>query len=238
MQSVILAGGLGTRLRPYTNKIPKPMVEVLGKPFLEYKIHQMIEAGAEDIVLCVGYLAQPIVDYFGNGARLGARIRYSFEGDNLLGTIGALKNAEKLLDESFLFTYGDSYLPLDYGQAMSAFISSKKLAMMVVYENHDRFGRSDIEVREHLVTIYDKHRKTPGMIWINYGVLFFQKASLDLIPAGRAVEEEEFYQKLIERKELWAYETTNRFYEIGTPDSLEEFRELVSKRNFLEGQEK
>jgi NDP-sugar pyrophosphorylase family protein len=114
MQAVILAGGLGTRLRPLTAKRPKAMVSIAGRPFLEYQIGLLRDAGIDDIVLCVGYLAEQIIDYFGDGSSFGVRLRYSVERERLLGTAGAVKQAEPLLTDIFFLTYGDSYLRLDY----------------------------------------------------------------------------------------------------------------------------
>ena len=114
LQAVILAGGLGTRLRPLTLKVPKPMVDINGKPFLEIKLKDMLKKGIRDYVFCIGYLGNMIEEYFGDGSRFGARIRYSYDGEKLLGPIGALKNAQNLLDEDFIVTYGDNYVDVNY----------------------------------------------------------------------------------------------------------------------------
>src|SRR5487761_548032 len=228
MQAVILAGGLGTRLRPLTEKVPKPMIQVNGKPFLEYEIELLKKNGVLDFVLCVGYRANVIQDHFGDGKKFGVRVSYSFEGEELLGPAGALKNAERHLEDNFIVTYGDGYLAMDYRKAWDVFVASRKLGMMVVYENHDRFGRSDLEVKSGYVTRYDKKNKSPDMVWINFGVSFLRKKALEFIPAASAFKEEEFYGKLIGRRELLAFETKERFYEIGTPASLNEFASFIS----------
>src|SRR5579884_1956255 len=106
MQAVILAGGLGTRLRPLTLKIPKPMIDINGRPFLEIKLIEMIGRGIKDYVFCVGYLGKVIENYFGDGGKFGARLRYSYDGEELLGPIGALKKAEEMLNEGFLWPDG------------------------------------------------------------------------------------------------------------------------------------
>jgi N-acetyl-alpha-D-muramate 1-phosphate uridylyltransferase len=235
LQAVILAGGLGTRLRPYTNNLPKAMVKVLGKPFLEYEIRLLARSGADDFILCAGYLAQSIADYFGDGSKFGVKIRYSFEGDNLLGPSGALVKARPLLDEAFFVTYGDAYLSLDYNYAMSHFVSTGRLGMMVVFLNRNRFGRSDVVVKGSYVVKYDKRNQSEGMDWINYGVSFLKRSALDGIASGTKLGEEEFYGRLIERRELLAFETKNRFYEIGTPGSLSEFEKLVASCPELSG---
>jgi N-acetyl-alpha-D-muramate 1-phosphate uridylyltransferase len=229
LQAVILAGGLGTRLRPITDTVPKPMVEVAGKPFLEYKILQLKDAGVTEFVFCVGYLGQEVKHYFGDGSKLGVKIQYSFEDQKLLGPAGALKKAENFLEEIFLVSYGDSYLSLDYSKAFSFFERSSKLGMMVVYKNYNKFGKSDLEVKDGYVAKYDKQNQTDRMVWINYGVSYLRKRAMQVIPPDREVGEEEFYSKLIEMRELLAFETKSRFYEIGTIESLKEFEYMITK---------
>src|SRR6185295_9255567 len=113
MQAVILAGGLGTRLRPLTTQVPKPMVPVAGAPYLEHQLRLLAGQSLSDIVVLTGYLGEQIEEYFGDGRQLALRIRYSRESQPL-GTGGALREARPLLDESFLVIYGDSYLPIKY----------------------------------------------------------------------------------------------------------------------------
>jgi len=206
------------------------MVPVNGKPFLEYVINLLSRNGLEDCILCVGYLGEKIEKYFGNGERFGVRIRYSYDGEELLGPAGALRQAGPLLEGSFFVTYGDAYLRLEYKKVMSAFLESKKLGLMVVYKNQNRLGRSDVEVNDGYVTSYDKKIQTKEMVWINFGVSALKKEALNFIPPDRSCGEEEFYGELIKRHELIARETSERFYEIGTPQSLEEFEGFLSSK--------
>jgi len=229
MQAVILAGGLGTRLGPLTKGRPKAMVSINGRPFLEYQLRLLRERGIRDIVLCLGYRWEQIVDYFGHGRRLGLKISYSVERDGLLGTAGAVKQAEPLLDDIFFLTYGDAYLLLDYKAVMDYFRRQDKLGLMVVYRNENRYARSNVVVEGGMVKVYDKERWWPGMDWINFGVSLLRREALALVPAGVPYSQEEWYQQLIERGELLAYETGQRFYEIGSPQGLEEFRRLVEE---------
>ena len=229
MQAVILAGGLGTRLRPMTESIPKPMIPIQGRPFLEHEILLLKSRGIREFVLCIGYLGEQIEDYFGTGKKLEVNIEYSHDGPDLLGPAGALKRAAPVLNDSFFVTYGDAYLRLDYQRIMDYFMRSEKLGLMVVYENKNKYGKSDLVVKDGYVTRYDK--KSQGveeMAWINFGVSALRKKALELIPAETACGEEEFYGKLIKQRELLAYSTAERFYEIGNPNSLREFEEFIS----------
>jgi len=228
MQIAIIAGGRGTRLAPITDVIPKPMVLVHGKPFLEHEIMLLKENGVLDFVLCVGYLSKVIMDHFGDGKRFGVRIRYSDDGKKPLGVIGSLKNAEPLLEDYFFMTYGDAYLRADYSHAMKEFQHSEKLGMMFVYENKNKFGRSDVEVRDGLVASYDKKNQTPDMTFINYGLIALRREALTRVPVGSEFGEQEFFGQLIRENELVAHVTKERFYEIGSKESLEEFRKFIS----------
>ena len=236
MQAVILAGGMGTRLGPLTKSVPKAMVSFSGHPFLEYQLDLLRRQGVGDIVLCIGYQARMIQAYFGDGRLFGVKICYSVERDGLLGTAGAVKKAEPLLEEVFFLTYGDAYLLLDYRAVLEHFWrhggkrgrGQGALGVMVVFRNEDRYDRSNVIVEDGLVKVYDKQRRLSGMDHINYGVSLLHRESLTLVPAGVPYSQEEWYQRLIERGELLAFETEQRFYEIGSPRGLEEFEELVA----------
>jgi NDP-sugar pyrophosphorylase family protein len=228
VQMVILAGGLGTRLRPLTSEVPKALIPIGGKPFLHHQIELVKRSGIRDVVLCVGHLADMVKDYFGDGRWLGVRIRYSEEESHLLGTAGAIKNAEPLLGDSFFLMYGDSYLMIDYHEIMRYFRRFDRLGLMVVWKNVDRFERSNVMVEGNLVTAYNKDQKSPNMDYINYGLSVLRKEALAFIPAGRPFSQEEFYQILIDQRELLAFEVEQRFYEIGSPKGLEEFGMLVA----------
>ena len=119
------------------------MIPVLGRPFLEYEILLLKSHGINDLVLCVGYLGEQIEGYFGDGKKLGVNIQYSRDGSNLLGPAGALKRAGRILGDSFFVTYGDAYLRVDYQRVMNSLLHSNKLGVMVVYENKNKYGKSD-----------------------------------------------------------------------------------------------
>ena len=212
-----------------TETIPKPMIPVHGRPFLEHEILLLKSHGIREFVLCVGYLGEQIEKYFGTGKKMEVGIQYSYDGSNLLGPAGALKRAEPMLNESFFVTYGDAYLRLDYQRVMEYFLQSAKLGLMVVYKNKNKYGKSDLAVKDGYVTRYDKNGQgKEEMIWINFGVSVLRRDALELIPTATACGEEEFYGKLIKKRELLAYSTTERFYEIGNPNSLLEFEEFIS----------
>ncbi len=225
---VILAGGLGTRLRPLTSEVPKALIPIGGKPFLHHQIDLLKRRGIRDIVLCVGHLGDRVKDYFGDGRWLGVRIKYGEEESQLLGTAGAIKNAEPLLRDDFFLMYGDSYLMIDYREVMRYFRRFDRLGLMVVWRNVDRFERSNVMVEGNVVTAYNKDQKSPDMVYINYGLSVLRKEALAFIPAGRPFSQEDFYQILIDQGELLTFEVEQRFYEIGSPKGLEEFGMLIA----------
>lgn len=224
MQAVILAGGLGTRLWPLTREVPKPMVPVAGKPYLELQLRLLREQGLTEIVLLVGYLGRQIEDHFGDGAHFGLSIRYAREATPL-GTGGGLRDARPLLAESFLLLYGDSYLPIDYRRVEAALLDSTAVGVMVVYDNcrGDTLVRNNVALTpDGLVARYDKLTEYDSeLTHVEAGVLAFRRAVLDLLaPAGKASLENEVYPRLVAARQLVGFPTEQRFYDIGTPERI------------------
>lgn len=228
MQVAILAGGLATRLRELTKERPKSLVRVLEKPFLEHQLELLKKSAVKDIVLCLGHLGEQIERYFGDGGQYGVSIKYSFE-DKPLGTAGAIKNAEPLLDEVFFTLYGDSFLFMDFSAVMSFFETRNKLALMTVYKNHDRYDRSNTTISGELVKQFSKGEKTKDMVYIEYGANIFRKRVLEMIPRGEFYSLDDLFLNLIEKQELLAYEVKERFYEIGSPQGLEDFKQFLTR---------
>jgi MurNAc alpha-1-phosphate uridylyltransferase len=227
LQAVILAGGLATRLRPLTETVPKSMLLVAGKPFLEHQIALLRRSAVHNVVLCVGYLSEMIQDYFGDGSRFGVTITYSRETETLLGTGGALRNAAPFLQEEFLVTYGDSYLMLDYHHVMQVFRSSGMPGMMVVHRNEDRWDRSNVIVEKNMVAFYSKTERRPNTVYIDAGVSAFRKETLRLLPQQDPVGLDVLLHDLTVQGRLHAYEAKQRFYEIGSLAGLNELQELL-----------
>lgn len=233
MQAVILAGGLGTRLRPLTEKVPKVMVAVNGEPFLLHLLQLLKSQGINDIVLCIGYLGQHVKDSFGNGEAMGVNLRYSEEKGKLLGTGGALKQAQSLLDDYFLVINGDTYLPIDYRKVEKAFLRRGKKALMVVYDNRD-----DTEVKNNvaldddlMVKSYDKNHPDRNFHHVEAGALALRKEVLDMIREGDAISlEAGLYPGLIQQGEMAAFVARQRFYDIGLPEQRKIFEAFVKEK--------
>jgi MurNAc alpha-1-phosphate uridylyltransferase len=217
----ILAGGLATRMRPVTERIPKALIEVAGRPFVEHQLALLRREGVERVVLCVGFLGEMIEASVGDGARYGLSIKYSFDGERLLGTGGALRRALPMLGEQFFVLYGDSYLDIAYAPVQAAYRNSGKPALMTVFRNEGRWDASNVLFDGESVVRYDKRRPSSDMKFIDYGLGI---VSSDVLKAGHdeAFDLAELYATLAREGRLAGYEATTRFYEIGTPSGLAE----------------
>lgn len=227
----ILAGGLATRLRPITEKIPKSLVPVAGKPFLAHQLELLRSRGIRRAVLCVGYLGEMIQRDFGDGKHFGVQLDYSFDGDKLLGTGGAIKRALPKLGEEFFVLYGDSYLPVQYAPIAEFFHRSGKLGCMTVYRNEGKYDSSNVVFAEGEIKIYDKKAKLPEMRHIDYGLSLFRQAAFDPYSTDQPFDVAEVMRKLVWEKQIAGYEVRERFYEIGSPGGLAELERLFQKWN-------
>ena len=221
----ILAGGVGSRLGDLVAETPKPLLDVAGEPFLLHQLRLLSRHGATDVVLCVGYLGERIEQVVG-AHRFGITIRYSYDGPDLAGTLGAVRRASDLLGERFLVLYGDSYLRVDYAAATAFWESSGRIGLMVVYRNDGQFDSSNADYADGLIRAYDKANPVDTMHWIDYGLGGLSSRALSAVPDSEP-DLAELYRELARRGELCGYEAHHRFYEIGRPQSLAEFDEFL-----------
>jgi NDP-sugar pyrophosphorylase family protein len=218
----LLAGGLATRLRPITETIPKALVEVGGRPFIDHQLELFRRRGVRHVVLCLGYRGEQVQTHLGDGSALGVEVRYSYDGDRLLGTGGALRCAAPLLGPLFWVTYGDSYMDIDYGAALAEFLRRDALGLMTVLRNDDRWDRSNVVFHDGRLLRYDKRRRSPDMTYIDYGVALLRREALEWIPPDEPYDLADLYSALVAEGRMVGHEVTERFYEIGSPDSLAE----------------
>jgi N-acetyl-alpha-D-muramate 1-phosphate uridylyltransferase len=216
----ILAGGLGTRLGELGRTTPKALVSVAGRPFALWQLELLRAHGAGRVVMCVGHHGDEVQARI--GAPFGLDVRYIHDPPGLAGTAGALRGALPLLGERFLVLYGDTYLRIDYAGVDRA--AAGERGLMTVLRNEGRWDVSNTVYAGGRVVRHDKAAPTPGMHWIDYGLGALRADALDLPGDDLA----DVYRTLAERGELAGYEATERFYEIGTPDSLEETSAFLS----------
>jgi NDP-sugar pyrophosphorylase family protein len=229
----ILAGGQATRLQPITAGVPKSLLELNGVPFAVHQLRLLQSKGIRRVVLCVGHLGTLIQSAIGDGAALGLRVDYSFDGRALLGTAGAIKNALPKLGNSFFVMYGDSYLPCDYAAIALNFESAGVLGLMTVFRNEGKWDTSNVEFEAGKILAYSKINRTPRMHYIDYGLGVFRAEAFQSLPAGRVCDLTEVYTDLLQRKQLAAFEVRERFYEIGSPAGLRETAEFLAAREAI-----
>jgi NDP-sugar pyrophosphorylase family protein len=225
----ILAGGLATRLRPITEKIPKSLVPVAGRPFLAHQLELLHTRGIRRAVLCIGYLGEMIQREFGDEA-FGVKLDYSFDGEKLLGTGGAIKRALPKLGEEFFVLYGDSYLPIEYAPVTEFFRRSGKSGLMTVYRNEGKYDTSNVVFAGGEIKIYDKKNRSPEMRHIDYGLSLFKASVFDSYSADQIFDLAEVLGRLVREKQLAGYEVFERFYEIGSPAGLPELESLLQSK--------
>ncbi len=225
MQAVVLAGGLATRMRPRTLTVPKSMLEVAGRPFVDWQLEKLAAAGFDEVVMCVAYLGEQIQEHVGDAARFGLRVLWSDEGPSLLGTAGALRVAldRGLLAPTFLVTYGDSYLPFDYAEPLRVLDTHPDCdGVMSIFHNEGQWDVSNVEAdpRAEWVLRYVKGRPDLELAHIDYGALALRRDVIAAVPAGKPAGLEAIQQDLAQRKLLRATVANDRFFEIGSPDGL------------------
>lgn len=212
----ILAGGLGTRLAPLTDGIPKALLPINGRPFIEHQLESLRRGGFRKAVICVGFLGDWIVDCIKDGHRFGISVEYSFDGPALVGTAGAIRQAVPMLGSEFFVIYGDSYLCCDYKAIYQAFSKSKKLALMTVFKNDGLWDSSNVDFSDGKICAYSKQRKTSSMRHIDYGLGVFRDSVFSERSSQTPMDLSLVYEHLLLADQLQAFEVANRFYEIGS----------------------
>lgn len=218
----ILAGGLATRLLPVTEKIPKSLVKVAGDFFISHQLRYLGQQGISQVVLCLGHLGAQIEAIVGNGSVYGLSVRYSWDGVQLLGTGGALRQALPLLGKAFFILYGDSYLPIQFAAVEQSFHESGKQALMTVFKNKNQGDKSNVLFAKNRIVEYNKQQPLPEMEYIDYGLSILSASVLEKFSAGEPFDLATVYHDLSLRNELAGYEVFERFYEIGSPKGLSE----------------
>ena len=229
----ILAGGLATRLRPITEVMPKALIEVAGRPFIERQLTYLHAQGVSNVVLCVGYLGELIYSVVGSGEQFGLEVRYSFDGSSLLGTGGALKKALPLLGNHFFVLYGDSYLLVNFAEVQNAYIKSGKPALMTILKNDDRWDKSNVLFSDGQIIEYNKRQPLPEMMHVDYGLGLMSKAVFDQYPIDSSFDLADVYRSLSVQGQLAGFESTKRFYEIGSYSGLKEAESYFSTEGKL-----
>lgn len=232
-QAVILAGGLGTRLKPLTDQTPKPMIKICGKPFLEYLIEILRNNNIKDIVILTGYLHDKIENYFGNGKKFGVRIKYSYspvEADT--GT--RIRNSGKILNDFFLLLYGDNYWPLDIHKYLTAYNKSNKEAGIVIYDNHDKYTKNNVYVgNKNTVLDYDRTRRSQRLNGVDIGFFILTKDLVNLLPDTNCSFEDITIPYLVKKRQLFAYVTSDKYYGLSNLDRKQQIEKAFKSKKVI-----
>jgi len=223
----ILAGGLSTRMYPVTRTIPKALLEVAGEPFITHQLRLLKSKGISGVVLCVGNMGDLIEKFVGDGSAYGLSVRYSYDGEKLLGTGGAIKKALPKLGNEFFIMYGDSYLTADLAEIDEGYRKSGKPAMMAVFRNKNLWDTSNVIFREGKVIKYDKLERSPEMEYIDYGLAIIKAECFSGVREGEVSELADIYKELAAGGKLAGCEVSERFYEIGSFTGLEELNTVL-----------
>lgn len=231
MQAVILAGGLGTRMRPFTEKAPKCLLPVRGRPFIDYQLELLKAGGVREIVLCIGYLGEMVESHLKDGTSRGMRIEYSWDSPESGGTAGALKHAEPLLHPTFFLTWGDSYVRVDHTAMFAAHCASQPgvAVTMGVYCNQDAYDSSNVQIEETKVVRYVKGAPNLQLTYIDAGISVFERSALGEIPSHQNIALDQFFSSWAASGQLGAYTLSQRFYEVGSQAGLSDFEKFIGE---------
>ncbi len=220
-QAVILAGGLGTRLKPYTDENPKPMYPINEKAFLVYLIEQVHKFGIDNILLLLGYMSDKITDMLGDGKEYNIGISYDITpvefqtGDRIV-------HAKDKLEQCFLLMYCDNYCPIDYLRLKEDFYKNNAWIQISAYENKDDYTKSNLSVDKNgRVLVYDKKRTVPNLQGVDIGYAIIQKSILDMISTRGQNFENVVYAYAVAKNKMFATMTKHRYYSIGSWERIE-----------------
>jgi len=235
----ILCGGKATRLYPITKEIPKSMININGKPFIDHQLRLLEKSGFKHVILCLGNLGYQIEKYVCE-QDYKLEIDYCYDGGTLLGTGGAIRNClDYIKSLHFFVLYGDSYLPnVDYKKIQDFFkfcfyLNScagwKKRGLITIYKNLDSHYKNNILFENHKIVEYDKNN-TDNKNYIDYGISILGK------PSFWEIDKEQFdlsevYRDLISKDQMLVYKVNNRFYEIGSLEGIQEFEKYIKERD-------
>lgn len=235
MQAVILAGGLGTRLRAAIGDYPKPMADISGKPFLEYILNLLKKGGMINVLLLVGYKHQIIEEYFGDGSKFGLKIKYSVESEPL-GTGGALLNAFDMLEDEFILLNGDTFFDIQF-ELLEKYIRLRKPSALVTLrytDNVERYGFVEIDEQGVVAKFIEKGNLPVDYVdgYINGGIYYFKKSIIQNflnLKDQKVSLENDILPNLVKQKKLVGLPTGGKFIDIGIPEDYESAKSLIPK---------
>ncbi len=226
-KAFILAGGKGTRLRPITYEVPKPMIPVKGKPILQYHIEQLRKYGIKDIVISIGYLGNKIREYFGDGKRFGVNITY-VEEQEPLGTGGALGNAKHLFNDVFIMINGDNLIDLDLDEMYESHKKNNRPITIALTAVEDPYSYGVVLLKgSKIIDFVEKPKKgTAPSNLINAGVYIIEPEILERIPENKSSIEKDVFPKLVKEGKVSGYVFAGQWF---STDSQERYEKAIKE---------
>ncbi len=227
-QSVILAGGLGTRMQPLTFSTPKPMIRIHGKPFLEYIINLLRDNGIQKVLILTGYLHEQIEEYFKDGKRFDLSISYSYSpvGDDT-GT--RIKKARELIQDKFLLLYSDNYWPLQLDLLTRFYKRMRTKASVVVYNNRDNVTKNNMLVDDKgFIQIYDRSRVNKNLNAVDIGFFLLDRNIFTNLPKKNFAFEDVVLPRLIKKRQLGGFLTDHKYYSLTNPGRIPAIEKYLS----------
>jgi NDP-sugar pyrophosphorylase family protein len=225
MQCVVLAGGLGRRMLPHTERLPKCLLLVADRPFVDWQLAWLAAQGVEQVVMSIGYRGDLVRRHLGNGSRFGLQVCYVDEGDARLGTGGALRLTvdQGIAEPSFFVVYGDSYLATNLSEVEAAYAVQTAPVLMTVYRDRAGLERPNAVFDGTMVTRYEKGLEDPPeeMQYVDYGLSVWERRVVEsMVPEGAVADLADLFKTLSESHQLAGLEMRERFYEIGSSRGL------------------
>ena len=231
LSAVILTGGLATRLYPVTKTIPKALIPINVRPFIDHQLALLKENGVTQVVLCIGNLGNHIVEFVGDGSQWGMEVQYAYDGAVLLGTGGAIKKAAEILPDTFMILYGDSYLDINFEQVVQRFYADNLPVLMTIFHNQNSLDASNILINDGKIAKYNKINHDPAMEYIDYGLIVIRKEVFDPYPSYEPFDLSLVLSQSVDARQVASFEVEQRFYEIGSILGIKETEDYIRNRS-------
>jgi|TARA_B100001093_G_scaffold508966_1_gene572125 D-glycero-alpha-D-manno-heptose 1-phosphate guanylyltransferase len=221
---IILSGGKGTRIKKFTKKIPKCLIDINGKPFLYYQLRYLKKYGIKKVILSVGYKSEEVKNYVKNNINF-IDVKIVKDGKKLLGTGGAIIKSIKFLKNNFFILYGDSYLNFDLNKLRSI----KNRSIMAIYKNKNKHDKSNIKLIDPNYIHYFKNTSKLRLSYIDYGISFLNKKIFKNLDIDRKFDLSSLFDKVSKNFQLHGLIIKKRFYEVGSYNGIKELRKYLKK---------
>jgi MurNAc alpha-1-phosphate uridylyltransferase len=227
----ILAGGLATRIKPISKNLPKSLVPINNIPFIDLQLNLLSHSGFTEIKLLVGHLGEKIESHVGDGKKFGISVTYAYDGTNQLGTGGALYRALPLLGDTFCVLYGDSYLKMNFAEAVNKFQNSRRLGLMSIFRNFDQNHQNNVDFDGKKFVRYSKINPPPMANYIDHGFSILRRESFETFDESDQFDLSSVFEKLANEDQLEVYEALETFYEIGSFEGIKALESKLREKN-------